>query len=85
MTSTVGIKGFYTGCINSGNIGDDLLYKIFILLLRRSLIKKFKTVEIFKNSFKVGALSWRDISDIRVIGGGTLIHNYDNTYMGKVT
>jgi len=79
------IKGFYTGCINSGNLGDDILYQIFILLLKSSLSKKIKNVEVYENSFKVDALSWRDISDIRVFGGGTLIHNYDNTYAGKLS
>jgi polysaccharide pyruvyl transferase WcaK-like protein len=84
MSPSVEIKGFYTGCINSGNIGDDILYLIFILLLRSSLNKKFSIVEVYNNSFKVDALSWRDLSDIRIFGGGTLIHNYDNTYAGMI-
>lgn len=84
MSIPTEIKGFYTGCINSGNIGDDILYEIFILLLKKILSKKFKNVEVYKNSFKADALSWRDVSDIRIIGGGTLIHNYDNTYAVKI-
>jgi hypothetical protein len=47
MNSSIDIKGFYTGCINSGNIGDDILYQIFIFLLKRSLSKKIKNVDVY--------------------------------------
>lgn len=79
------IKGFYNGCIKSGNIGDDIIFDIFFKLIEKRLRLRFKKdVIITKEKINQDNEYWRNNSEIGVIGGGTILHGYDSSYIAGV-
>lgn len=78
-------KGFYVGCLRSGNIGDDILFDIFLKMLSEALYKRFnKEVKVHREIISEDAFIWRKTSSFGVLGGGTLIHGYDGNYTSDI-
>jgi hypothetical protein len=77
------ICGFYTGCVDSGNIGDDILFNIFINLLKKTIINGFNSECEIKNNNKILKIKkslWMSKSKMGIIGGGSLIHPEEISY-----
>jgi hypothetical protein len=74
------ISGFYCGCVDSGNMGDDVLFPIFIKMLANSIEKKYNIkCSLINNRYPINN-EWGKISDIGVIGGGSVIHPEEISY-----
>jgi hypothetical protein len=81
------IQGFYTGCINSGNIGDDVLFNIFLNLLSECIVDKYKVnCSIDQNQLflKDSSKEWMENSSIGVVGGGSILHPEEISYSGPI-
>lgn len=77
------IKGFYTGCVKSNNIGDDILFFVFLHLLKNTIESKFNSLCQIKEVPELGVVEgkgWINQSGIGVIGGGSLIHPGEMSY-----
>jgi hypothetical protein len=75
-------KGFYTGCLNSGNLGDDVLFEIFMGFLKKAIDKKYNVNCFLEESLLKWTLgnNWVKSCNIGVIGGGSLIHPEEISY-----
>lgn len=77
------IKGFYTGCVKSDNIGDDILFFVFLYLLKKTIESKFNSSCQIKENPELGVIEgegWINQSGIGVIGGGSLLHPEEISY-----
>jgi hypothetical protein len=75
-------RGFYTGCLDSGNLGDDILFKIFIEFLKKTIDKKYNVNCFLEESLLKWTFgkNWVSGCNIGVIGGGSLIHPEEISY-----
>ena len=84
MTAAL-LRGFYTGCITSGNMGDDILLPIFIGALANALQTKYGHVPaVIHTQIPCNVDSWKSSSQIGVIGGGSIIHPEETSYTGPI-
>jgi len=80
------IRGIYTGCVNTINPGDRIMYDLFLQMLRRRILdcgatecKMVSGAEIEPDAAHI------DKSMIGVVGGGTLVHWCETSYTSPVT
>lgn len=81
------IQGFYTGCVKSGNIGDDILFYIFLNLLNECIKHKYGVESsIVETHLFSGPTykSWMENSSMGVIGGGSIMHPEELSYTGPI-
>lgn len=76
------LTGFYTGCINSGNTGDDILWPICTRLLADVFQERFSAqVKVKELPFGPEPIGeWLDNADLGIIGGGSIIHPEELSY-----
>jgi hypothetical protein len=74
------ITGFYTGCVKSGNIGDDILFHIFLSVLRECISKKFSIRCNSKECESWYSVDYIKNCNVGVIGGGSLFHPEEISY-----
>jgi hypothetical protein len=87
------IYNFYKGCINSGNIGDDVLFYILIYFYKYVIENKFniknvcinnnlKSFDIINNDLNIKDIVnyINDDNCIFIIGGGSIIHPLEISY-----
>jgi hypothetical protein len=79
------IKGFYKGCVRSGNIGDDILFYGFLKLISNNIESKTnKKCNIVENQKISEILNFLETCDIGVIGGGSIMHTEETSYTGPI-
>ena len=72
------INILYRGCVNSGNLGDDILFFIFKKMIINTIINDFNIS--FKSEQNIDYDTNLDLYDIYVIGGGSIIHPLETSY-----
>lgn len=80
------IRGFYSGCVKSGNLGDDILFIIFVKLLSRVIKEKYLIeCESYKKPIKwTKNNKWLSTCNIGVVGGGSVIHPEEISYTNGI-
>jgi hypothetical protein len=79
------IKLVYAGCINTKNLGDDILLNIFIKCLCNTIVRKYN-INVEVNNVYLGtnddidSNNWIKTYDISITGGGSLIHPQEISY-----
>lgn len=72
------LNGIYAGCINSGNVGDDILWSIFVRKLSMVLGEKYSCPVSVTNKDLPDP---RGPKDIGIVGGGSLLHPEECSYI----
>jgi hypothetical protein len=80
------IKGYYTGCVNSGNMGDDILFPIFISSLSKAIEKKYgvKPTVWNRQIYCKNLGNWYKRSLFAVMGGGSVVHPEEISYTAPI-
>ena len=84
---------FYKGCINTNNVGDDILFYILLKIFKNILKNEFniKDINIYNKELKLdineNCIETKDIikinnlkNNIFTVGGGSIIHPGECTY-----
>ena len=80
------IRGFYSGCVKTGNVGDDILFLIFVKFLSLCIYKKYNINCVIEKKYIPWGRdkNWIKHCSIGVVGGGSIIHPEEISYTNGI-